>query len=439
MFWTDKRGNVALTFAIAAPLLLAVVGGAVDFQVIYQQRTKLQDAADSLATRGAREYLLENSSDAQIEAVVQATAANQYAQTLGAFSLDAVASGGDRSVAVQLTQAPQKGLFLHHLSAFQQPIAVSATAVARGAANVCVVALEDEGNGAIYAAASAALNAPKCSILSNSTSSQGIRATGIAKLTAGLICSAGGASGGAMNFAPMPVTDCPAYEDPLIKRLEPSVGSCNETSLLLGETGGISAAMMDSMTVSVSSIDGATAATLPGYTRYDLSPGVYCGGLHVRSKADVHLAPGVYVFKDGDLVVELGGRLRGEGVGLFFKGAGATFTFEPQSIVHLTAPTSGVMAGMLMMEDRTRTTVDTYSILSSNARTLLGTIYLPNGRLSVRSDKPIADDSAYTAIVSRFVELAGTAQLVLNTNYDLTDVPVPQGVGNTGGVVNLRQ
>lgn len=439
MSWSDDQGNVALFFALLAPVLLGAGGGAVDFQNRQLQRTALQEAADALAMRGAREFMLENATESQIEALVRATANAQYQDSLGAFTIAADAESDDKSVTAALTQTPRRGIFLHNLAAFQAPITVSATAVARGTANVCVVALEDKGEGAVKSEGSAKLLASKCSILSNSTSSRGVQAAGFSRLKAALICSAGGAQGGALNFEPQALTDCPVFEDPLRDRLEPDVGACNHSNLELGDSTPVIGLVGSLLTTAISLLDGSDEDTLIGYTRYDLTPGVYCGGIRIRADADVHLEPGIYVIKDGDLEIELGGRLFGKGVGLFFTGAGAVFTFKPQSIVHLTAPEDGIMAGMLMMENRDRAATETYSILSSNARTLLGTIYLPQGRLHVDSLMPIADESAYTAIVSRFVRMSGSPQLVLNTDYALTDVPVPDGLGPTGGQVYLRE
>ncbi|MFN0022612.1 MAG: pilus assembly protein TadG-related protein [Parvularculaceae bacterium] len=437
-FRFGTEGNVALIFALTAPLLIGVAGGALDFQSLGLQRTGLQDAADNLATRGAREFLLENSTPAQIEALVQATADAQYEDRLGAFSLGVEADAEEKSVAVELTQAPRRGFFLHALPAFSGDLSATATAVARGTSDVCVVALEDEKDGAVRAEAGARLIASKCSILSNSKSSRGIDAAGFSKLRASLICSAGGARGGSQNFDPPALTDCPHYEDPLIERLPPDVGACDADGLTLGSSGALSGLALTALTSVVSLLDGADDETLVGYTRYDLEPGVYCNGLKIRSDADVHLAPGVYVIKDGPLEVELGGRIFGKNVGLYFTGDDAVFTFKPQSIVHLTAPADGIMAGMLIMEDRERADTETYAILSANARTLLGTIYLPQGRLHVDSLMPVADASAYTAIVTRYLRLSGSPELVLNTDYALTDVPVPAGIGATGGQVFLR-
>ncbi len=41
-----------------------------------------------------------------------------------------------------------------------------------------------------------------------------------------------------------------------------------------------------------------------------------------------------------------------------------------------------------------------YRIISNNARTMLGTIYLPSGRVVIDADKPVADQSAYTVLVA---------------------------------------
>jgi hypothetical protein len=51
----------------------------------------------------------------------------------------------------------------------------------------------------------------------------------------------------------------------------------------------------------------------------------------------------------------------------------------------------------------------------------------------------VADQSAYTVIVSRQLRLSAGPNLVLNANYSSTDVPVPDGVGPLGAKVSLSQ
>ena len=63
---------------------------------------------------------------------------------------------------------------------------------------------------------------------------------------------------------------------------------------------------------------------------------------------------------------------------------------------------------------------------------------MPRGELVVQTSKAVADESAYTAIVARKLTLKGDPTLVLNTDYQLTDVPAPDGVGPVGGQIRLR-
>ena len=70
------------------------------------------------------------------------------------------------------------------------------------------------------------------------------------------------------------------------------------------------------------------------------------------------------------------------------------------------------------------------------ARNLLGTIYLPVSVLNIDSSALVADQSAYTAIVTKSLQLQSGPDLVLNTNSDLTGVPVPEGIkGSARGVL----
>ncbi len=46
----------------------------------------------------------------------------------------------------------------------------------------------------------------------------------------------------------------------------------------------------------------------------------------------------------------------------------------------------------------------------------------------------VADQSAWTVIVAKGVQIGGTANLVINHDYAGSPVPVPQGVGPATGV-----
>lgn len=436
---SDRAGNVALMFALLSPVLLGAVGIGVDLQQRIAQRASLQDAADTLALRGARELLLEHSTPTSIESLIVALADRQFADGLGAFEVSPAVDDKAMTAAVTLSQPGKKSFFLGKFTQDEAPIVVTATAQAKGVTNVCVIALNEQSSGAIKASASATLDAPKCAVLSNSSDTDGVYVSGLAKITAKMICSAGGAKGGSLNFAPPPLTDCPVYADPLSEREAPEIGACDYIDFEAGEPllGGQSI-LTTTLSAAVGTINGATHGTLTGYDRYDVQPGVYCGGIRLNSKADVHFAPGIYVIKDGPLRVDYGARLYGLNVGFYFEGDASVFEFKPASVIHLTAPKTGLMAGLLFFESRIASEGRTHRIESSNARELLGTIYLPRGRLLVNTIKPVADQSAYTAIVARNFEMAGSPKLILNTDYAATDIPVPEGVGPSGGQTYLR-
>ena len=139
------------------------------------------------------------------------------------------------------------------------------------------------------------------------------------------------------------------------------------------------------------------------------------------------------------LVVEGGSSFTGTNVALHFVGRNAELNFKADSRISLTAPRSGTMAGILISEDRNNPKNLLHSIMSDDARTLLGTIYLPSGRFHVGSNKPVADQSAYTIVVADRFTLSEGPTMVLNTNYDGTDIPVPEGVGPLSNKAILSQ
>jgi len=144
------------------------------------------------------------------------------------------------------------------------------------------------------------------------------------------------------------------------------------------------------------------------------------------------------VIEDGELLVKGGSRIKGTNVGFYFRGSKATLNFEKDTTVSLTAPKSGTMAGLLFFQDKKVSGGNLkYEISSDNAPTLLGTIYLPNGHFYAAGDKPVAQSSAYTIIIAKEIHGAAGPVIVLNSNYNQTDVPVPSGLGNLSNTVAL--
>ena len=70
---------------------------------------------------------------------------------------------------------------------------------------------------------------------------------------------------------------------------------------------------------------------------------------------------------------------------------------------------------------------------ADHVESLLGVIYVPSARLIVEGSAEVARDSAWTVIVAKEVQLKGEPSLFINANYELSDVPVPEGVGPRAG------
>jgi len=407
-FGAARGGNVAITFAFTMPVLLFLMSLAVDYGMALGNRRMLQEAADAASLAGAKELSLADANRVNVAAVVDAVVA-AYVKTnikAGAPPVKVQSSVIDvpslpQQVKVEIAQTMP-------LAFKQTSIKLNVTAVASiiGKPNLCLLALDPSNMGTIYIQKSAAVVGQNCSIFSNSSHSNGIKAFGSSKLSGSVICSAGGFSGGKANYSPTPIPDCPQFPDPLVGRPEPNAAGCSETNLVL------------------------TNKTT------SLSPGTYCGGLTINGSSNITLKPGIYIMKDGPLSVEGTSKFIGLNTGFYFTGPNARLFLDRLTTIDLTAPKDGMMAGILFFGSRSQSDVQ-HDILSDNARNVLGTIYFPSGTLSIDANQPIADKSAYTAIIVGKMTANSGPTVYLNTDYSASDVPVPDGIRGAGQPARL--
>jgi Flp pilus assembly protein TadG len=426
MLARSKAGGVLATFGLVTPVLLMGIAAAVDYGMFERGRGRLQAQVDAAAIAAAREMQMAQTDSARITAVAENFVHSSEPQAFVATRVDTTAMSV--TVSAQKTYDPQVGALFWKSA---PTIAVSATARLSGSMPLCLLALEPRTPTAVSLEASALMTATSCMVYSDSTNPDGLQAKDNAILTAGLICTAGGkAKTSGAILTPDPITDCPQMADPLSSRTPPSDTTCRFTDTVVS-----------------------------GVVR-TLQPGVYCKGLKITANAQVTLASGVYVIKDGPLIVEKGGALVGTQVGFYLTGRGSNLTFASDSTISLSAPKDGQLAGLLIFDDPSGTPAPSippyalpipiggpgiipagppreHKILSDNARMLLGTIYMPKGRLIIDANKPIADKSAYTVLVVRRIDLHSGPNLILNSDYSATDVPVPPGVGPYGNSVQL--
>lgn len=416
-------------FALTLPVVLGAAALGIDSAQIHLQHGKLQDAADAAALGTARELYVAKGD----RVVVQAIAENYARVNLGSFADTAriiatvIDNGG--AVNVKITDTAHF-YFASYFNADVSEISAAATARIAGGGRICVIGLNEKGDGTVKLKEQATITAPTCAIYSNSAAKHGMDVADKSKITAELICSAGGVKGKSASFDPGATQDCPTAVDPLAGRAEISFSGCDHDKFEVAEGAYVIA-----------------------------KPGTYCNGIKVKKKATLILSEGVYVIDGGQFKVEDDAVLKGEYAGLYFAND-ATFRFSKKSSIDMNGPRSGPMAGLLMFEAPTASKENKYEILSRDARNLTGTIYLPEGKLAIQDEVPnegknsdtnntanngspteeydVGQKSAYTAIVVKTLELNKGPNLVLNTDYDKTDVPVPDGIAPIGRNIWLQ-
>lgn len=414
-FRQSTRGAVALVFGLGVPVFFAVVGVAVDYSRWSQQVQKLQLAADAAALAGAKELSVSNGSEERIDAIAEGVVRAQIPPVPGQSEVKVDATIENERTAVRVVLTQQKDAIMSRLvTPALTDMVVSATAIRSGTRKICVLALDKTSDGTVRLQSTSSLTAQKCDVQSNSTSPSGVANDASTTITAVLTCSAGGISGTG-RISGQKLTDCPPLNDPLADRQPPPVGPCKTNNIPIIDLG---------------------LPLLP----HILTPGTYCGGLRIGGASVVLFSPGIYVIRDGPLLIDSLAVVKGINTGFYFTGT-VTDPFvlkaSPASIVDLSAPRDGPMAGLLFFEDRAAPALRPFEILSNTARTLLGTLYVPKGRFIVNSNAILADRSAYTVIIAQRLELDGNPTLVLNTNYNETDVPVPLGVRSSGETIRL--
>ncbi|MEM9333002.1 MAG: TadE/TadG family type IV pilus assembly protein [Pseudomonadota bacterium] len=431
-FQESLDGNVALFSAIFAPLLLGTAAVGIDYTIFNNQRSALQQAADVAALASVKELGLSGSNRNVVEQVgiSYAQAAfqpgDQVSGGAGTFLVDVQPQMDERQVTVNLSYE-WSPFFAHLLDQRVTPIRVTSSARLAGKSLTCVIGLMQPqrlAKSSIHLDDKAVVEADNCAVYSNSTSRYGLRADSVSSMTASTICSAGGVLefgfGRSANFQPKPITDCPKIEDPLSSRNPPAYGSCDFTNLKVS-------------------------------TSQTLKPGVYCGGLEVSGSPEIKLNPGVYVIKDGPLIVRDRASFFGADVTFFLTGDGSIFEFQSDTSIDLSASETGSTAGLLFYEDRNvnysfdfnpfllrylPSDVRMHKISSNDARNLLGTLYLSRSILLIDAEAPVADSSAYTAIITGRLWLREGPTLTLNADLTDTKVPVPDGLVGTEPVLS---
>jgi len=407
------------------------------------ERSRLQEIADSAALAAAAELGVSSSDDAIIREVAEAFV---FAQDQD-VEVDVVLGDDEQDVEVKLSKYWEP-LLIHHMNQKALPIKINATASKAGTDNICILALHEKVSDGFEISGEGSIIAEECSVHSNSTSKSSIVLSNKAELTAKSICSGGGVSGSA---TPKPPLDCPPISDPLVNRSYPNSIHCDHRRMVISGDGNHEHNDDDDDDDDDDDIIKAKKV---------LQPGNYCGGLTVTNGAEVELESGLYRFLNGPFVVDGHSTITGNYVTLQFTGKKSYVHFKNSSTISFKAMKSGPTAGMLIMADYTVKKNKVFKIQSLDAKEFTGLVYVPNNRVeigTVASDsEPCAAGglhgptckhclssfgqlSDWTAIVAKQIKAFDGVKVVMNADYENSDVPLPQGNGLMGTIVRLSE
>ncbi|ESQ91256.1 hypothetical protein ABAC460_06740 [Asticcacaulis sp. AC460] len=372
-----------MIFALAAVPLLLAVGGALEYGDMSGLKNRLQQAADAGALAGAgRLSLASTNGDEDARRVAIRTATDNLADDRATFTVAIDRADGTLTVNAQAEHHGITGVL------GDKVLKASAVAEALQKTPLCVLQVD---TGGITLNQTAQIKAPGCMIHANDK----IAVTQSAMITGKLIQASGtvtGATNPTGNGGALPIPD-------------PFAGMNLNPSKLCDLSLNIAATPLLADTA--------------------VQPGVHCLPILAVGSTKVKLMPGDHYFIGG-LIMTQNSILQGDDVALIF-GPLQIFHFADKANVKLTARKTGPFAGFLIATTRANTNV--FKISSSNVSQLLGTIYIPNATLQVTSQGSVNQDSDWSIVVAKKLELKNSPVLVINTRYSGSGVPVPEGVG----------
>jgi Flp pilus assembly protein TadG len=382
----DRRGNVALMVALMLPALLMVGLGAIELNQVQADQRATQNVADAAALMGAGQMAVTPSGAAQrAQAFAQAQLGG--IQTYAAVTVSATA-GQASTMTVQIDT--QRASFFGSLfppGGFHTRV----MSVAQGEATtpLCVLNISSTLTDQIHLTGNSQLQAGACLVHSN----QALTADAGAAIQADTNEAGTVATGPILNA---PRLLAPSIADPF-SALNVNPTSCaSPAPTTLTGTSSLPAGIH---TGPVNIAGNATATLMPG-DHY------FCQGLNVSGNSSV-------TGTDVDMVFDKGSNLN-------LSGAGTTLTLGGRQ--------SGPLAGFVIIADRNYN--GSFNLQSDFIKGLTGTVYVPTATLTINGSAKAGDTSPWTVIVAENLQINGGAQLVINSNYSLSSVPVPTGVGN---------
>jgi len=392
-----ERGNVAIVFALATPLLVGAGGLGVETSFDYYQQVHLQGAADAAAYAAALENRAASTSGVMNAAATQAATTNGWSSANGTLTMHSPPTTGSHTtptaVEIILTQTEPRFFSAYFVST---PLVARARSVAvyATAANACILALDKTADAAVDVQGSASLTLNNCDVMSNSVATDAVKVWGAATLNTDCVMSAGGiANSGGMTLTGCnsAITQAPRARDPFAGLPVPSPG---------------------------------TTRNIPnGNGVHTLQPGAYNSGMSLSGT--VVLSPGTYYVSGGDFAVTANANVSGSGVTIYLQ-SGSQVTMRGNATVNLSAPTSGTYSGILFFGDPSATSGANVFNGDANSQ-LTGDLYFPTQSVSYLGN--FSGQNGCTQIVAGTVQWTGNATVAVDcAAFGMNAIPARQAV-----------
>jgi len=413
-FFKDKIGSLAAISAVAAVPLLLVAGTAVEYSQIYFSKSKVQDNLDTLVTAGARGFLktaewTPSKQEAHVKEIMQEMIDNwdPAERNIAIDDLEFEIDTDKKKILVRGSTTTKTSLL--QLAGFDE---ITTTLVSEATATlfiqpVCILALDKKAKTGITFDGNGELFAQDCVVWSNSRSNQSIKFYGNGSVLTNRLCAAGRAGvPGQFSVLPSPEEDCITVRDPFDRWKAPKFGDCTNDDVEFKEDGPVV-----------------------------LKPGVYCGGLKVEA-GSITMSPGIYVIKDGPLILKGSSTISGTGVGILLSGDDTDVEIDGATTVQISSDKNGKMPGILLAADDSVEKGVT-SIIGRSDLQVGGVMYLPKHKVIYRGESDTEAASPVTTLIAATIEIGGDAFLKVRNDIELARYAPPMSTGE--GTISLTR
>ncbi|MCA1653846.1 MAG: pilus assembly protein TadG-related protein [Sphingomicrobium sp.] len=358
----DDRGNALALFALALPMLIGAVGLAVDTAHWVLLKRQLQQVADSAAMSGSFTAI----QGGDIDFAVDEDAARRRSE-IGPMNLRATLSpkghDGDPNAVAVTVSAPAALSFASLFLSKPLMVSASATATMVETNDFCAFALDASSDSGISIDPDSTIES-ECGIATNSSAADAIRGDATSRVAAKKLFAFGGIVGAGSDPATRARAYSPRQKDPgegLVVPDVPNTGCPN-------------------ITVNPSEGSGVT-----------LKPGCF-GNLVLNGK--VTLQPGSYILNRGNVLFGPKADVTCDGCTFFLTSEDAQSApgsigharIDASASVHLSAPSQGDYAGLLMLQDRRAPpeAKGEENVIAGNAQSKFdGVLYFPSQSLKI--------------------------------------------------------